>query len=286
MSAEAPYVDKWSRWTQLASVSLPILAAAIYALLRTSYIQVYEQFGLTPEDVGLGRIEILTNSVRVFRLYQVALIVFLFISLAILANILNAHFDIYSVNFMEELRTVFVRSKSPRGLSIPSPRVWKLWQVRELDDEALKRLSRGLSSGSLKRQAYFNFLQDVRKDLIGRTRSVTGRWVSLRGLLIVLGFLLLAFLVALLIALPSDIEEATRRIQKGESIGSSELQFLDIRAYQAKVYWIGDGEPPKNFPASQLLYLGHDSKAAVLYDHINRATWRISEDKAIIRINP
>ncbi len=46
----------------LASVGLAVIAAVLYLFLRFAYLQFYGIFGLTPEQVGLGRIELLSQA--------------------------------------------------------------------------------------------------------------------------------------------------------------------------------------------------------------------------------
>jgi hypothetical protein len=54
------------RFGQHALLLLAALAAGTYAMLRLAYLQFYYAFDVAPEEVGLGRTELLSQALKIF----------------------------------------------------------------------------------------------------------------------------------------------------------------------------------------------------------------------------
>lgn len=56
------FLENFPRWATDARTVLAVLGIVLYAVLRIAYSVFYSNFGLTPDDLGLGYLDLLIQS--------------------------------------------------------------------------------------------------------------------------------------------------------------------------------------------------------------------------------
>lgn len=111
-----------------------------------------------------------------------------------------------------------------------------------------------------------------------------------RVLLIVAIYLstLLAILItAAYLFIGQDQTEAWEDIRQFRSVRPSHMNFLMVQADPASVVWLSkEAPPPRHFPTlnTQVMYIGHNDKMAIIHDPRRSLTWRVPENAVLITI--
>jgi hypothetical protein len=279
--AQGHQADQHSRppiaWDLLLPVLLSLLGGATYAFLRARYVSFYSDFGTSPDDVGLGYIQVLAGSV-----WAIAL-TFSFGLAAVLC--------------------VGWRLRNPK-------RQWEVWQSEmkhylqeqeqlEADRKQLEEeeKSQGLvvpvgETDTLKRLEQRRQELDQKEAQLGRRlnrlyASDPGRIPRL--LAVLLGVSTFCFLVTIswmTWTVPHDLDKAKDSITAGREVGPRDLAVLAIQADRARVTWIGTGKPPAELASSDLLFLGHSDGVAALYNSSMKRAVRVPERHVVVVISP
>ena len=233
-----------------------VVAAVAYALVRSAYYEFYRPFGVTPEQVGIGAPEFLTQA-----LVGPALAVVL-VSLAFLAPVVGAR---YAWDTLGRGR----RSRAALVVVVCVGLVgWTLFvmpgQNLSADVTCGLLLVIGLACVALHK----------------RTRWQEARWLTVGSAKF---FALVVALVSAAVVLAVAIYQnpanwATRVLADHESlhgpvfrVAGMPLTLLDVQAVYAEPKWLGAQPAPAPFTTSYagstcLFYLGDDDGFSVLYN--------------------
>jgi hypothetical protein len=262
------------QWDLLVPVVLSLLGGATYAALRAGYVSFYNDFGTSPDDVGLGYLQVLAGSI-----WAIALILSFGSAVVV---------------------CVLWRLGKRREWEAWGSRLARLEQAQEqLDDdwdryhEDEERLGSYVPTDKAE---ILDKLEERRQELDKQQTTLDRRRERLdavpigqlpRALRITLSVATACFLAAIAWitwAVPHDLGKAKARITTGQEVGPRDMAVLAIQADQATVTWVGTGRPPAELASSGLLYLGHAEGEASLYSSSVRRALRVPERHVVIVI--
>ncbi|HKO84258.1 MAG TPA: hypothetical protein VJ140_06790 [Actinomycetota bacterium] len=241
-----------------------VLAAVSYAVLRVAYLQFYYSFMVSPEEVGLGQAELLTQSlVAPLFLFIVAAIAAIFLGflLALMSRILKPLARPLS-NLRSRLPTIghfeFSRpNNTPKGVARPS------------NGEAI----------------------DANEPVMARGSNDTGRGLTFEASALV-ALVLLSFVTSLFI----QANAAVTGVQKGGytittvhfGVGPVDIPSLNIIAWPNAVEWKEGTKTPSSLKQNSncIMYLGKANGTTVIYNVKTRMTIRFRSDDAIVAVYP
>jgi len=251
---------------------IPILTAAVYAGLRLAYSGFYDRLGVSPEEVGLGQVDLVVRSIGLIALTAVtAVTLVIFIVLVVVA--LSAATG--ASKFVD-----WVLEKAPRWAAlvlIVSLTSWFLglaflpsWLRQYLFYAPAAAL---LLAGPV---GYLLF-PELRGRHVERARAMVSQlWVV--GTVAV-GALSVAFITAITVILAPA---AAHGVQDGRSYRDWSVPW---RADPVTVVWLQQGAGTDPLGAHCLMYLGQANGIAVLYDVDTHQSVRLASAGVLLLID-
>jgi hypothetical protein len=264
-------------WDLLVPVALSLLGGAAYATLRARYVSFYSDFGTTPDDVGLGYLQVLAGSV-----WAIAL------TFSFGASVVLCLGWRYRSRRRDWLTWHSQMSQHLRE----QQRVYDAQDKLDEEKGSLGEFVPATEAASLERLEQRRQELKEQQDALDRERAHLyradpGRVPRL--LLVLLSISTLCFLATIAwIAwtVPHDLDKARESIKAGRSVGPRDMVVLAIQADRARVTWIGTGRPPPELTPSSLLFLGHADGVASLYNSSMGRGLRVPERHVVIVISP
>jgi hypothetical protein len=264
-------------WDLLVPVVLSLLGGAAYAILRARYVLFYNDFGTSPDDVGLGYVQVLAGSILAVAL------TFSFGTSVVLClgwrysrrkrdwQAWKFQMDQYLREQAEvdAARDQLKDEEDSREYVVPATEAKSLMELEERRQELNKKQA------------------DLDSRRNGLYSSDTGRVP--RVLLVVLSVAIICFVATIswiTWTVPHDLDRARKSITAGRSVGPRDMVVLAIQADRAQVTWVGTGKPPAELAASGLLFLGHSDGVAALYNSSAGRAVRVPERHVVIVISP
>jgi hypothetical protein len=224
-----------------------VLGAIVYGFQRFSYERFYDQFGVTPEDVGVTPSDVLSQT----GLGLVVLICVAFVLLVVLLIFLALYYS-WGVQIGAVSRVAATRLRN-RSRKQPLP-------VRSVEEEARR---------------IFSSIEPGLEARIARNRT------PVAVLVVILTFLTTA---SWYVFAPDDAGKCAAK-ENGPAVrslhlndfGNHHITLLGVRAEPVVVTWL-HGAPPKSFSDREnMVYLGEKSGSRVLYRPRDKQTIRIPE---------
>jgi hypothetical protein len=268
----------------------PIIAAVIYVLEYNYAFQFLLQFGVTPEEVGISEIKLLTRA-ALFTLIIASLFCLLFVGLIVLVGFLIA-----------ELRLIGEAWRSrriPKGINlIEQSRIPHRRSIVESFREAYRRAQVVRISSALSFAIMFGIVILLVKVLgltinTPQTLDLIACGVGLGAVLFAVWrkktvrYLFYAFATVLVIAMLGwatsigGVHRGYNTARTGQVPPS--INALGIDILQVHPQWINEKVVPPQYTQDQdLLELGSDSATAFLYDCWTGTTYRIPLDDVML----
>lgn len=257
--APTPTAGEWiSNTFKIATPIFLVVAAVTYAILRFFYERFYAKFGVTPEQVGLGRTELLTQSVAgpVMLLLIVAMVVALLVV-------------IFAVFYGGTLAFLYV------GVLQDFIRAFRALRKKQSFRDALFE----------RNQTVLEELQEVGARLRRRLRKLPVFTVALS---LVTGLWAVGFDLSRGSRIADDVLERGRAGHPVvDGVGPFKATVLNVHAEPLAVQWKSRDVPPafQGTNADCLMYLGENEGIVVAYDVRSRRSMRFSSSDAVILVS-
>jgi hypothetical protein len=242
-----------------------ILAAISYAVLRLAYLQFYYSFMVTPEEVGLGQAELLTQSLvaPLFLLVLTIILVIVLGSLLLVVGVILEHL----AKLLSNLR--------PRLPIIRRIKFFRSTNKSQVEAEAI-------SSNGETTQVHEPMTR------AGRSNEAS---ISLNP---IAGIVVAVVAVTFLIIIFAQANKAAADVRNGGytittvhlEIGQVKIPTLNIVAWPSSVEWKESTNTPstlKQYP-NCIMYLGEADGTAVIYNVKTQTTMRFRSDDAIVAV--
>lgn len=274
-------VERWQRtseWLPGARAMLAIATVVAYALLRIAYGRFCEPFGLSPDDLGLGYVELLAQSA---------------LGLAILLATIGVSFAVLFAALIGVAMTIGAGISPWRRDTTPS------WVVRGVAlalvaISAILVLAGAAPAGAAILYAVLAFaampVVVAARQLRGDTSyadPITWSWLMLNVVPLVAG-------VALLLGgalLVHDGGAIARMAREGRSASTSlfGVRLMSWRADAATIAWTGDVAPAlRSLERTCVMYLGRSDGTVFVYvpGAPRRGTYRLPATSVVVRVVP
>lgn len=278
----------------IATALVAVTGTAAYAIMRFSYQQFYNEFGLTPDDVGPSSAGALTQS-GVGVMEFLAVFAVLPLALALLASFAcRRAFHGHTAKTLVAVLALALSVVAALGVfqlfvSLTSGRIEKL---------ELSLLAIGVLAISVKQHsdsdvpAHKPPFDDVLALLFDAGRRLPSvRWI-VASLMVVIGVLILGR------SLPADATSTAQCIKQhpGKPVRFVHTHrtfpwfeyaaILRVRADPARIIWIGS--PPPDFPprGTPFIYLGESGSRAFMYQPGARRTLQVPEPDIVLITRP
>jgi hypothetical protein len=247
---DAAWIERIKGWLSLAGV----VAVVFYAVLRMAYVQFYLPFGLRPEDVGLGKTELLTQA-----LVGPAIFFLTFGLAALLTLLVGAAYFVSTTLYMQGItRTV----------------IW-IFQLIKKDVSTI-------TIGSIELK------EILRRRSVNQVWRFVRRWFA--HIVIVVSVLSFAWTSYELF---ENAKRAGKDAHAGIGVNNVdisllaplEIPLLEVRAAPT-VHWKGSDPPPyvERGPQECLIYLGQSGDKVVLFNLWDNSAVRLSSEDAVLAI--
>ena len=268
-------------WVGAVATTTTAVGFLTYIFLRFDYALFYGEFGLKPEDIGLGQAELIAQSL-------IGVLLMLVVLLTELAFITACVWIIQSLGRAVGRDILEIYRRHGLGGAIAVVGFFIVVFVARvvlglpfLVSAAVAIGAAALALVAVQAADRRHSNEEVTPPEDAAQGRPRGPWVLRRMVLIVLLVVTLA-LGELILAL-SAIDDA-RRVQDGRVVRPTifGIPFASWSALPARISWTSGNPPEGEIERHCLLYLGQASGAAVFYDHDRGETLRIPTGSLVI----
>lgn len=237
-------VDRFKGWLSVAGA----VAVVFYAILRLAYVQFYLPLGLRPEDVGLGKTELLTQALVGPAVFFVLLVLAVIVVLALALVWL-----VWNMFYVEAIFRLL------KPLFAKWPKLTSRWQQRSVKQQ-LRRASRQM------RRFFVPLVVVITLASFGWTAYMLYNNAERAGERVKRG---------------QNVHNVAVRI------GPVRIPLLEVRAAPVTVYWKSK-EVPTYFddaPVGCLMYIGESGEKVILFNVLDDSVVRFGAGDAVFSIS-
>ena len=274
-------------WITNATAILTVLGVILYGLLNVGYSAFYQQFGISPDEVGLGYFSTLARSTG---------LVFIFLSAALFATASYILLMVARHTRERPHAAALMERIASQRTELDALRIWMLARSEEAKEEGGGRESaqepQTIEQALLEAQAQEKAAQ-AQLDAIrgGRLPRLANRSLSRTLGRVAIALAIIGLVAGLVMAVRGISISRAESVKAGRPVGPISLLGLNLLAIHADAAIISPaGEASKSsaslnsLSGRTMMYLGQANGTIVLYDPRNQKTLALPSSLVILQI--